>query len=292
MQYLPIQMGEVTLANENVRMIVSFHEPYCIYATEMQSGAFLGRTENELHGLSVLDLCGPFTDTELLISAISDAAVWKCNSIIIMFNDTHANQFECFLSSAPYVDDIGHLNGCLLSFSYVPLPQPTPIRSGIGVVAQPMTLGAGAPHPSMATDGIGFFKTAGAGASASASASEPNSPDSHSSPYASESDPPDLAAAAGGGVRVFPRRKRGHCSATPQPAVTVSLDAVRALQDLPAHEAAARLGISTTALKRACRKLGVERWAYRRVPGPPTDDPPAHPPAADGPRTPGEREKR
>ena len=170
MQYLPIQMGEVTLANENVRMIVSFHEPYCIYATEMQSGAFLGRTENELHGLSVLDLCGPFTDTELLISAISDAAVWKCNSIIIMFNDTHANQFECFLSSAPYVDDIGHLNGCLLSFSYVPLPQPTPIRSGKGVVAQPMTLGAGAPHPSMA-DGIGFFKTAGAGASASASAS-------------------------------------------------------------------------------------------------------------------------
>jgi hypothetical protein len=61
--------------------------------------------------------------------------------------------------------------------------------------------------------------------------------------------------------------------------VEVSLDTVAKLQHLPAHLAAARIGISPAALKRACRKLGVRRWAYKKknrstpLPRPPTSAP-------------------
>ncbi len=38
---------------------------------------------------------------------------------------------------------------------------------------------------------------------------------------------------------------------------------LRQLFTLPLHEAAVRLGISATAMKSACRKLGIKKWPYR-----------------------------
>ena len=63
------------------------------------------------------------------------------------------------------------------------------------------------------------------------------------------------------GVRIFPRRKSWQAPEVQGP-VYVSNESLSALKGLPLHNAAYRLGISTTALKKACRKLGMGRWMY------------------------------
>eukprot|EP00291_Cryptomonas_curvata_P027499 CAMPEP_0172211582 /NCGR_PEP_ID=MMETSP1050-20130122/36485_1 /TAXON_ID=233186 /ORGANISM="Cryptomonas curvata, Strain CCAP979/52" /LENGTH=487 /DNA_ID=CAMNT_0012892055 /DNA_START=100 /DNA_END=1559 /DNA_ORIENTATION=+ len=76
---------------------------------------------------------------------------------------------------------------------------------------------------------------------------------------------------------IFPRRKAADAAAatasddpaaaaaaTPPCPVSVSLDLLESLAELPIAAAAQRLRVSTTALKKACRKLGVDRWPYRK----------------------------
>lgn len=85
------------------------------------------------------------------------------------------------------------------------------------------------------------------------------------------SKPPSPEATAGE-IGIFPRRKakepvdtdKGRArSRNPQP-VVVNWDSIKPLYNLPMIEAAAQLGISVTALKAVCRRLGLERWPYRR----------------------------
>lgn len=35
--------------------------------------------------------------------------------------------------------------------------------------------------------------------------------------------------------------------------------------DLPINEASEELGVSTTIVKRLCRKFGIKRWPYRQI---------------------------
>jgi len=75
------------------------------------------------------------------------------------------------------------------------------------------------------------------------------------------------------GIRVFPRRKlheaeHGKVYSEPvrgRPPMTLSLKTVELLFDLPQKDVAARFGISLTAFKQVCRKLGITRWPYRRA---------------------------
>jgi hypothetical protein len=91
------------------------------------------------------------------------------------------------------------------------------------------------------------------------------------------------ASDPGPGSTVVPRRR---CGARPKP-VVVTHAIVRKLQTLPVHRAADVIGISATALKRACRRLGIHRWPYHRggggaaavntPPSPATDSTPTAP---------------
>ena len=68
-------------------------------------------------------------------------------------------------------------------------------------------------------------------------------------------------------VRVFPRRRQSYSEGMPAPylqrsAVYVSRQSLDSLKGIPLREAALVLGISSTALKKACRKLGMDRWMY------------------------------
>ena len=49
--------------------------------------------------------------------------------------------------------------------------------------------------------------------------------------------------------------------------VVITCALLQALRDLPMSGAAQALCISVTSLKKACRRLGIRRWAYRRGPG-------------------------
>ena len=64
---------------------------------------------------------------------------------------------------------------------------------------------------------------------------------------------------------IMPRRKPGPDSTAPPPApVVVTQELLAGLADLPLYKAAAAVGISPTAFKKACRRLGISRWAYKR----------------------------
>ena len=67
-------------------------------------------------------------------------------------------------------------------------------------------------------------------------------------------------------MQVFKRGKgRKHVK---EEAVCITLHVLEELSSLPLPTAAARLGLSATALKGACRKLGIQRWPYWVARGP------------------------
>eukprot|EP00961_Rhodomonas_salina_P178291 2404702-Rhodomonas_salina.3 len=65
-------------------------------------------------------------------------------------------------------------------------------------------------------------------------------------------------------VALYPRKKRGLESPS-QDAVILDKKALSALYHLPLKEAAKALGICPTAIKTACRKLGLPKWPYRSI---------------------------
>jgi len=69
-------------------------------------------------------------------------------------------------------------------------------------------------------------------------------------------------------VWLFPRRKLGEGSNSStekgRPPLKVGIESIEPLYGLPQKEAAKALGISLTALKQVCRKLGIHRWPYWR----------------------------
>jgi len=64
---------------------------------------------------------------------------------------------------------------------------------------------------------------------------------------------------------VFPRRKQGQYSRTNSKPVVLDEATLSQFYTLPLHQAALKLGISNTAMKGSCRKLGIKRWPYRAL---------------------------
>ena len=62
---------------------------------------------------------------------------------------------------------------------------------------------------------------------------------------------------------IFPRRKAGERTRVNSKPVVLNDAILRQLFTVPLHEAAVRLGISATAMKSGCRKLGIKKWPYR-----------------------------
>ena len=68
-------------------------------------------------------------------------------------------------------------------------------------------------------------------------------------------------------VRVFPRRKAGEECSSPEKGrlpLKFDVETIQPLFALPQKDAANVLGISLTALKKVCRKLGIHSWAQVR----------------------------
>ena len=48
-------------------------------------------------------------------------------------------------------------------------------------------------------------------------------------------------------------------------AITLTPETLRGCFGMPLHEAARTLGICTTAVKKCCRKMGIEQWPFQRI---------------------------
>ena len=67
---------------------------------------------------------------------------------------------------------------------------------------------------------------------------------------------------------VLPRRKQRQGEQKPAAApVVVTAELLNGVRGLPLRKAAATVGLSPTAFKKACRKLGLDRWDYQRPAG-------------------------
>jgi len=64
---------------------------------------------------------------------------------------------------------------------------------------------------------------------------------------------------------VFTRRRAGQPARLSSDPVALTKSRLEALFNLPIRDAADILGISITALKKACRRIGVERWPYKKT---------------------------
>merc|ERR1719409_132954 len=65
---------------------------------------------------------------------------------------------------------------------------------------------------------------------------------------------------------IFPRRKAGQSKrqADNEAPVKLTPEILESIASIPLVAAAKKLGISKTALKNACRNLGLKRWPFRR----------------------------
>jgi len=94
----------------------------------------------------------------------------------------------------------------------------------------------------------------------------PNSNRPQSTPTSSSKLVPQPDSPSGSSVNtIFPRRKAGQHARLNSKPVVLNETTLRKLFALPLHEAATTLGISATAMKSACRKLGIKKWPYRTV---------------------------
>lgn len=77
---------------------------------------------------------------------------------------------------------------------------------------------------------------------------------------------PSHGMPAGAHVRLFPRRKLigGEIPEKGRAPLKVDMADIQALFGRPQSDAAKDIGISLTALKQICRKLGIQRWPYQR----------------------------
>jgi len=77
----------------------------------------------------------------------------------------------------------------------------------------------------------------------------------------------ELAQVQGRLELVFPRRgrKAGEAERKVQDPVLITYQVMQRLFHLPLTEAARQLGLSPTAIKGACRRLGIKKWPFRMV---------------------------
>ena len=212
---------------------------------------------NAIVGRSILVLCGPWTDSLLFFSAISEASVFKSKSIEIFIRDRTGRKQLCKVICSPSLDISNQLEGCLLIFEIqdeicAPIPRTSVITTSANE-QQPDGFTETQTTDSPYT--LRLFRRY-------SKARKGPKTDSCNTIAISRL----VLASPAESISVRPRQKPGRFDGR-RPPVRISLDTVRALEHLPLVEAARAVGLSVTALSRACRLLGVDRWRARRTPG-------------------------
>ena len=225
----------------STRLMTSSFEPFRIFAVEASSFTFLGFRDVELQGQSVLCLCRPWSETplrSLLSEALLNGSVRK----------TQIQLYDKFLTSRNLVVTCSRVFPCHDLFDGIIMHFECEDEGLQDKQPNYFTPALHKLHPGLRQEAecAAYFQPVGTiKAQLSSRIDE------------TEDGPQEPERA----VRIHPRRKAGVIATSP---VAITLDTIGKLQHLPVHEAALHIGISPTALKRACRKLGVDRWAYRR----------------------------
>ena len=224
----------------STKLVTSSLEPFRILALEA-SISFLGFRDFELKGQSILCLCRPWSETplrSLLSEALLNGSVRKTQ---IQLYDKFLTSRNLVVTCSRVFPCHGSADGIIMHFECederLQYKQPNYFAPALHEL-----------HPGLRQEAecAAYFQPVGT-IKAQLSSRIDETADGLQEPERA--------------VRIHPRRKAGVIATSP---VAITLDTIGKLQHLPVHEAALHIGISPTALKRACRKLGVDRWAYRR----------------------------
>ena len=212
------------------RMIVSFHTNE-ILATDSKVENILGFCDSELHGSSILIFCGPLTDASIIRLAIDSAAAFKTSSSFCVLYTKDGLSRTVKITSSPFLNSSNILVACMLEFQDTE-EEKCAYSSQNFPVKEESTQSA--PKFLDRAD-LGFLS---------------------------------LPGQDGSGPAIFPRRRGGNGG--PVQPVVITLEILKSLEGNPLSEAAQKLGVSATAFKHACRKLGIQRWSYKKGGGRPS----------------------
>ena len=224
------------------RCTVSLNEPFNILGT---SDLLLGYRRCEIYGRSILTLCGPWTDSLLLLSAISEALVLKPKIVRICLRNRDGGQEFCKVTCAPALGRFDRLEGCVLLFE----------REGNDLSISKISISSN--RVSSASEKKTWPNVTTTGLCKDSSPSSSSRVDSCFSISIPQLLTPEKS------LSIVPRQKRGTFPPSRLP-VHLALDNIRTIQHLPLNDAADALGISVSAFRKACRELGVGRWPARR----------------------------
>ena len=262
-----IMLLDVFTANSEARALVSAEAPHGIHmANDAFLGRFgcsrsevLGRPLNLFYGYSGAELA--YLNPELVAKLRTESeAAWS--ALLFAALDGRVARLPCeelspadVITCAPVVEaPNGRIRHLLISFD--PLP----------------CSGGGNSHHFEPNAGTEVIQESAKTASTTPSDPVPlDGPNDSPALYDSENSNEPSDARSSEAV-IYPRRKPHskksalHIDGPRAPPVPVVLtrELVFALADLPLLRAAAAAGISATSFKRACRRLGVRRWVYKR----------------------------
>jgi hypothetical protein len=242
------------------RLIVSFEYPHRIIATEVASNEFLGYLDVELHGHSLMILFRLSTDIELTLSAISEAAMLRSTTISACLRNKEGLNQMFSMSTFPFRGHEGTLVGCMILFGS---NSSTAMRNCCNSIPT-WTSDSPSSEPFCLDHDHNYFTRDHASSHSQERSCQVSLLVANCTRATANCDNQDASST------VLPRKR---CGDRPNP-VVVTATIIQTLQSLPIHKAADVVGISVTALKRACRRLGVHRWPYHRGSPKPTSGQP------------------
>ena len=227
------------MVKDCIRLIVSVSEPHSILAIDARNTEILGYRDKELFGMSVLLLCEPFSITRLE-TAIAEAFSQADPSKYIEFCDKWGARHGYVTSTSPYFEENGTIASCFLTLHR----SSGDIHSNLMSHDSPLRFIWG---PDKFVECSGNLKIQAG---------------------VETYDLSDAIHARNLIPTVWPRRKQKRSNSDKPLPITITLDTIEAWKHLPQSQAAMCIGVSKTALKQVCRKLGMKKWPYLRLRGP------------------------
>ena len=282
------------MPEDPIRFIISFTK-HQIVATDANRAYFFGFPASEVHGADIGLFCGPGTDFASLKSCI-ESAKQEDTTIETLLYCKDGSHCTVKIACSPYITKNKCLAACLMCIELGSeltccklLDYSKTCKGTMNYFHQHRTVCSSTPSKFCSDPSKDHVKATGDDKGAVEEISKsptrhhldsllPSSLFSKSAPdlctlvtapsQRSAVDRPQSTDRCPTDVRchfVSPRRKTsdGIFTSSPQP-IVVTLDTLQALRGLSVGLAAEKLGISPTAFKRACRALGMRRWAYQR----------------------------
>ena len=253
--------------SRNAKMLVSADSSHTVQAVNEEFTRVFGIDKCEIAGRSLRMIHGPRTNRATWQSLLQAACAGRSSEGVIVACSRTCQESEYLARVFPVVDDASRI-GSLVIYFY-PQPVNTFECDWVGSEAPSYfhTLGCRDTSPAHRDDLSEDLPSTDGGAHTPYGCPAPRLSQRPVGVPLPAGVPSPIKLATPSRLKVVPRRRLARATSPPAiaaSAVEITLGLLGNLSDVSIAAAASRIGISTSALKKACRRLGVSRWPYRR----------------------------